>query len=240
MMKKLFFVLSFLIYTLAGQLAFAQCEGCPVKVEKTTTVEGYVLDEKGEKVSAMKVYAFPTDRPINGRLTAVYTDKDGKFKFDFLAAGKYKFHAVDKSRGYPDTIFALYSDNRNSTPEVEIVPEQKIENVAIVLGKPLEVMEFELLDELTNLPVSNAVITIYKADDPSVWMSTGQHADSPDGVFSLLVPTEFAIKIDADGYQKWSYSRESGVSNKTVLKDQTESFQSRSKSSNRVKVFLQK
>ncbi len=187
-------------------LGFAQSHQ---EVPRTSlgAIEGQVLDATGHPLSRVRVYATVFGGPLKGRLPSCFSNEKGKFLLSSLAPGTYMLHGVKEDEGYPDTLFAFYVFSPEAVPVVTVDADGVTRDVVIRLGQKAGKLVGRIVDAVTNKPVENPGITLYREDDRNVYVSLS--TNRPDGQFEFLIPpTGAKMKVSASGYESWYYGKD--------------------------------
>jgi|SRR5579872_179056 len=160
------------------------------------TVTGIVTSADGSRVEGACVSALPTESNA-GNSTCINTDQEGRFKLT-LRPGKYQLRAKDESAGYPDPMFLLSADPTARFPEI-VVGESDVSGVKVVLGLKGGILEGEVRDSSSGLPISGAKLTIADLNNPAAYVEV---FSNKDGRFQFTVPGRpVSVSATARGYK---------------------------------------
>jgi hypothetical protein len=170
-----------------------------------STVSGVITDPSGVEVANALVEAVP--RPAHeeakggtiGDRSNPWIQADGQGKFTLsLAPGRYKIRAKDESEGYPDPIFLLSTSPLAKFPEI-VVGDSDVSGLRVTLGPKGGVLEGNVRDERTKLPIAGAKITISDARAPAAYVEV---FSDRGGHFQFTVPSKpISVFVTAKGYR---------------------------------------
>lgn len=162
-------------------------------------ISGVVLDERGIPLPGAEVDADELESAAARALRLALTDDSGRFTFNPIKFGTYKFYALKPESGYPDTKFELYAENYHRV-SATVSSASPTAFVTIIVGPMAGVLKLEVLDEVTRQAIPNPTM-ILRRPDTGVWVSVNRSGDSkvlvPPGI-----PTQLTVR--AAGYTSWS------------------------------------
>jgi len=173
--------------TLAAFLAVGATYASPLSAGQQPperNVEGIVAKVDGSKMAGACVLASVVDSSA-GNLGCVQTDKAGRFAMR-LRPGRYVIRAKDEAEGYPDPLFLFSADPTAKFPEI-VVGESDISDLRVTLGARGGVLEGNVLDRATRLPIAGAKVRISNAREPSAYVEV---FSDKDGRFQFAVPAK--------------------------------------------------
>jgi|GEM_PF-3057410 hypothetical protein len=206
-------VLKILASVLLVGLAWAQDRG---------VITGTVLDEHGSPVVKAKVHitekgVFVAHKIIQFR----ETDGDGHFRIAHVPWGTYIVLAGKEDSGYADPKFSFYSNN--GEPVVVLTEDAPATDVTLKLGPKAGVLDLKpVTDELTGKEIRSAAITLRRADNNDLFITTSTT------VGRILVPalTNVVISIAAAGYKPWPAPGHAAAEGRIFLRpEQTQKLQ---------------
>ncbi len=177
-----------------GIVPLCRAQGAPTWHKIT----GIVTSADGPRVSNACVYAWPIAGSGNaGHLGCTQTDKDGAFEIT-LPPGRYAIRAKSETDAYPDPNFLLCADPRSDFPEI-VVDGSDITGLRVILGSRGGILEGDIRDELTQLPIVRAKVTISDARDPAAYVEI---FSNKTGHFRFTVPGKrLSLSVTATGYK---------------------------------------
>jgi hypothetical protein len=170
-----------------------------------STVSGVVTDPNGSDVAhaLVEAVARPTHDEAKGGTVGdrpnpwIQADGQGKFTLN-LAHGRYKIRAKAESEGYPDPVFLLSTTPLAKFPEI-IVGESDLCGVGVTLGPRGGVLEGNVRDDRTKLPIVGAKITISDAHKPVAYVEV---FSDRSGHFQFTVPAKpVCVSVTAKGHR---------------------------------------
>jgi hypothetical protein len=169
---------------------------CVAQDSTPHTVTGIVTTADGSRVEGACVSALPTESNA-GNSTCTNTDQEGRFKL-MLRPGKYQLRAKDETAGYPDPMFLLSADPTARFPEI-VVGASDVSGVRVVLGLRGGILEGEVRDSSSGLPISGAKLTITDLHNPAAYVEV---FSNKDGRFQFTVPGRpLTVSATARGYK---------------------------------------
>ena len=167
-------------------------------------IRGTVVNPEGQPVAKANVVAYDLSRGSRGPRPRAITNEKGDFKIEGLVAGTYYMTAEKESEGYADMIDGFHSAGLVDVPHVSLAENQIIEGVILRLAPKSARIVGRVIDAKTKKPIEQAGITLRRANNPSQLYRT-----AAESKFSVLVPpVPFTIEVEADGYEKWTYSKD--------------------------------
>ena len=139
------------------EVAAGRCAAVEFVVTSLSTVAGRVVNDAGEPAASTKVSLVPLDAegrevpPAEGSVDA-YTEKDGRYKFDYVAPGRYRV-AVNP-RGQPGSYDPPFP--RVYLPGVDDPARAAVVNVSE--GEAFEAAEFRLPPPLVAHEIEGVVV----------------------------------------------------------------------------------
>jgi len=139
-----------------------------------TTVSGTVRSVSGRIMPHAMVEAVPQMDVKGGGLAGDFhnhwmeADKKGRFVLR-LDPGRYRIHAKDEARGYPDSTFAINSDPAAKFPVIS-VNRHSIKGVVVRMGHQGGILDGNAQDSLTHAPLVGASIKIQDARHPDLYL----------------------------------------------------------------------
>jgi hypothetical protein len=188
---------------LLSLLAATLCIAASARPAQRTSllITGQVLNAEGSPVSNVNVYAYPL-APLEGRLPAASSDKEGKFSIPVEHAGKFVVVTSKVADGYPSTYSIFYNLSGNSLPEVLVEENQAPPVVTIRLGPKAGKLLGRIVDAETSQPIKEVQISLCRAEAPMYCHRTS--AGGPSEQFQFLVPAvPLTVQVSAPGYKDW-------------------------------------
>lgn len=174
----------------------------------TGVIEGRVLDAKGVAVGGAKVFA-ERDDALNSLVMTSRSDANGYFKVYLREPGTYRVYGSKEEDGYPLTISSFYQENATPSPKVKVSPNQVAQDVTVWLRAKASTITGHIADASTNTPITEATITLRRADNPEAYYLIGANEVKENGKFKVLVPSApFTIEVSAPGYEPWSHGKD--------------------------------
>ncbi len=172
------------------------------------TIRGTVVNEEGQPVAGVFLWATEIDRP-SGAERRVVSDAAGRFTLINLRMARYRVFALKEEDGYPDTSSAIYDNGK--IPIVELSASERLVDVRVTIGPKAAVLMGSITDASTGKPIFNPRIRIWRWTD-GVDRNTEFRDGSAHANYRLLIPPskEVGLEISAEGYETWSYRGESG------------------------------
>jgi hypothetical protein len=120
------------------------------------------------------------------------SDEKGTFSISGLEPGSYWVITAKPSEGYPDTLAAIYGDER--APKVSLLASALCSNVTVNLGPKAARLHVLAVDATSRNPLSNLRAKIIKLST-GTWTSTAADRD-------VLIPAgaKVMVEITAEGY----------------------------------------
>ena len=171
------------------------------------TIRGTVVNEEGQPVAGVFLWAEGKDRP-GGFEHRVVSDGAGRFTLTNLWMDTYQVLAVKEGDGYPDTSSAIYDNGK--IPVVELSASERIVDARVTVGPKAAVLTGSITDASTGKPAPNPRIRIWRwtdgVDRNIEFLDTDIRAN-----YRFLIPPskEVGLEIYAEGYETWSYRGES-------------------------------
>lgn len=168
----------------------------------TQTVSGVVVSSAGLPIPGAQVEAIALGISGSvGRPIWTPTDNTGEFHI-VVQPGRYQVRAKDESRGYPDPNFLLSRDTSAQFPEI-VVGDKSVQGLRVVLGAKGGTLEGSINDEVTQMPIANAKVTIKDARSPDAYVEVFTNAA---GRFQFAVPPKpMTLSAAASGYASAYY-----------------------------------
>jgi hypothetical protein len=168
-------------------------------------IEGQVVDAEGQPVGGAKVLAEREDG--GARITFDVTDAEGKFRINVQGPGTYIVYGSKEEDGYPVTLSDFHKEVAAEAPTVYVADDDIARDVIIKFGPRASKLKGTIADAATNLPVTDAAITLRRADDPEIYYMIGASEAKTNGRFEVLVPpVPFTIEVSSADYETWAYS----------------------------------
>lgn len=176
-----------------------------VQLEREFVLAGRVLDEAGQPLSGVTVWA-EGDREMdldtswmrrstwefcNG-LDETVTDEEGRFRLDRLYDGEFTVHAISIT----DLNKSADVQTRSGNQQVEIALTQEAMRKVVLVG--------EVLDAVTREPIQSFTVTPYVRNS-----GRNHQFNSNDGRFELsgLTPGPIKFNVSCDGYRDFQIKK---------------------------------
>jgi Carboxypeptidase regulatory-like domain len=168
--------------------------------QQTGEIRGIVLDGQGRPVAGATVRCSRFDRPSVGVVPTGMTDERGEFFIAHLAAGDYHLDPSKEEDGYPFSYWGIYSDAQPARVALDALTHA-VTGVVLVLGSKAAIFTGTISDAVTNKPISNATVHLWRTDKATFIES------SQGSKFRVLLPTgvPVGISLRAAGYEDWDY-----------------------------------
>jgi Carboxypeptidase regulatory-like domain len=176
----------------------------PSALRAQCVVTGTVTDRQGIRAAHALLDALPL--PTDSEATGVAGDRpnpwiaaddQGIFSMN-LPPGRYRIRAKDEANGYPDPTFMLSSDSTAKFPEV-LLRRGDEEKVQVVLGLRGGILDGEVRDSNSGLPILRAKVAIRDKINPSAYVEVFSDAK---GHFQFTVPAKpVSVSVTATGYE---------------------------------------
>ncbi|SRR5579884_1663997 len=174
---------------------FAQPLSSTKQATVAGTIDGIVLNEKGQPVDDARAYVNGVG-PMMGAIGFVLTDKNGHFVINRLEWGTYYVFAEKESDGYPDMTYAFYA---SKVQPVSISASSPKATVTVRVGPPCGFLYLNsITDAKTGRPVQVALM-LRRVSEPSRYLGINKSSGP------ILIPsdTDISIEVSAKGYQPW-------------------------------------
>jgi hypothetical protein len=163
-------------------------------------------DETGRLFSDATVCAIPVD----GGLVRVHdkicteTDAQGKFIINLTQAGKYQITGEKMSEGYMPPYVPFYRDPERPIPEIIVGDDSRNASVSFALGPKSGLITGKVIDEASDIPVSDFVVWVSQARNPNARFHQVVKGSHSPGRFKLFAPwVPFRLRVVAEGYEDW-------------------------------------
>ncbi len=173
------------------------------------SLSGRVLYKDGSPVRDAEVEVH-TFAPVGAILPEpVHTDANGRYSTDYPPLGRGVISASKPLEGYPNREWALYASKSNSVRPIDLQPGSRLHDVDLQFGEPNQVVEFIVVNMVTDSPVRNAQLYVAWLNKPEIMVSL---TIPPTGRFAFVVPKEAVkIEISAPGYLPWVYKENNDI-----------------------------
>ena len=176
-------------------LACSTVSVCQTTAPETGSVQGVVLDEKGDPLADATVFV--------GTMTkgpSTQTDQKGRFTLTGVPSGTVGLHAYKKSAGYPYDLFAFFVAPSAKLPFIEVIAGETTAGVTIQLGERAAHLSIKITDQNEN--EVDATVELTRPDLGKY----GEYRTSAKGGLDLMVPpVPFRMRVKAQGFCAWQY-----------------------------------
>jgi len=181
---------------------------------------GRVIDSEGQPVWKARVHLGTTKFGLpNGRVIFYPTDANGNFSIRDLAPDEYDVFVVKEEDRHPDTAIHFYSDKEVAVPKVVVSKTEPTPFVTVQTGPRAAVISGRVINAINGRPISSGVgVTFNRAEDKRIFLMTGPNQIKRPGGFSFLLPAApVTMRVDAPGYQTWSYRKTGATAQVNLL-----------------------
>jgi hypothetical protein len=168
------------------------------------SVEGIVLDQRGDPVEGATVYAESISRPLHGRRATSTSDSQGHYLLANVWPDQkpVTIYAYKFAEFYGDPSICCYRSPSALFPQLMLKPGESVHSVVVRLGEKAAVIEVKILDVQTHEPLQSALVFVCTSGNPNDCM--GRSVSSQDEVFVL--PGSVSFSVQAPKYTEWKYS----------------------------------
>jgi hypothetical protein len=173
-------------------------------------VVGTVYTERNVPLPGANVFVVPDDSRFQAvfPLRSVTTDRSGRFTFTSLPPMTYRIFAMKEEEDYPNTFFSFYSNDRVDKLQVEDSKTAEVTLHVFKAGRIEGTVRGQNHEQLTG------TFLLQRVANPSFSVTAAFPSN-----FSVLVPagTPVEVKVSADGFQDWYYSKQGALASHTPL-----------------------
>jgi hypothetical protein len=168
------------------------------------SVEGTVLDQRGDPVEGATVYAESESRPLHGRRATSTTDNQGHYLLANVWPDQkpVTIYAYKSTEFYGDPTICCYRSQSALFPQLILKPGESVHNVVVRLGEKAAVIKIKILDATTHEPLQSLLVFVCTSSNPNDCM--GRSVSSQDEVF--VPPGSVSLSVQAPRYTEWKYS----------------------------------
>jgi len=183
--------------------------------QQTGEIRGIVLDGQGRPVAGVTVQCWRFEnRPSVGTVPTAITDERGQFAIPHLTPGDFRLDTAKEDDGYPSTFWGFYSDAQPARVTLDALA-RSVDGVALVLGSKAAMLRGTISDAVTNKPISNASVHLWRPGKAPSSLDIGQ---GPSLRVLLPAGVPVGISIRAAGYEEWNYKSVSELSGTDAAK----------------------
>ena len=188
-------LLGSILFILASFAASVVAQGPPAPA--TGSVEGVVLDERGQPIAGAGVWCVPGAMPPIQPATT--SDAQGRFLLEGVAPVREVFvSAYKESDGYPLHLARFFKTSDRETRKVAVESGKTTGGVMIQLTRAA-FLNLEITDR-GGAPINAVGLDFTRDDDPKY----GHFGTSASAPYSMLVPpVPFRFTVQATGYWLW-------------------------------------
>jgi hypothetical protein len=171
-------------------------------------VSGSVIGSDGSRVANASVEIIPvTSGGTAGAVNWIRTNDLGEFRVA-VRPGHYQMRAKDEADGYADPNFLLSREIAANFPDV-IVDDKDVQDVRVRLGLKGGVVEGEVRDVTSQIPIAGAKVTIRDARSLNAFVEV---FTNQAGRFQFTVPPKpIVVSATARGYSTGSFAHGSSL-----------------------------
>lgn len=170
--------------------------------QQTGEIRGIVLDGQGRPVAGVTVQSWRLEnRPSVGAVPTAMTDERGQFAIRHLTPGDFRLDTAKEEDGYPPTFWGFYSDAQPVRVTLDALA-RTVSGVVLVLGSRAAMLSGTISDAVTNKPISNAIVHLWRPHKAPSSLDIGQGQS-----LRVLLPVgaPVGISVHAAGYEDSNY-----------------------------------
>ena len=139
---------------------------------------------------------------IIGKVMSTVSGQDGKFLLNRVQTGLNMVCFAKEAELYPDTRFAVSTDDITLNPLIRVKRDETTTDVSIRLGRKGVRLIGKIIDQKTGLTAKNTDLLLYLADEAG--KSTETTADLAGGFEFVVAPKRLRLRVSAFGYKEWT------------------------------------
>jgi hypothetical protein len=204
MKKFIFFMLLSIILVCGTVTAFSQEE----RISSRNFV-GFVKDSENHPVVGAKVCGWDkSNRPINGRIPCVESQKDGKFALNIQKweGDTYYIFVEDFTKGYPNPMFDLFERSTVDKQILDVDASDEQNPIVIQLGQKAGRAILKMVDDDSGKPIKSGMVEVCRIDNAKSCLSIS--TSFPNGRYEFLIPeAALTLKIklwESGEWKQWS------------------------------------
>ena len=179
----------------------------PLDYVPLVSVEGTVLDQRGDPVEGATVYAESVSRPLHGRRATSTTDSQGHYLLANVWPDQkpVTIYAYKFAEFYGDPTICCYRSPSALFPQLMLKPGESVHSVVVRLGEKAAVIKVKILDAKTHEPLQSPLVFVCTSSNPND--CNGRSVASQDEVF--VPPGSVSLSVQSPKYTEWKYSNPS-------------------------------
>jgi hypothetical protein len=177
----------------------------------TGLIRGFVFDQSGNRVSGIRVKAWPIGVGVSGTLPSVETDKEGTYRFERVCPGRYTVLVEDGKAGYPSAGPMLNAFLYGApVPEAILTVKNPQADLPVYLPPKPGLMQVHIINQETKVEVGNFRVML---------KVPGQQDESKmEFIFDDITVRQIEVPPDkdviyhvtAEGFHEWGESAGEG------------------------------